>query len=366
MYYKILGLLFIVVTLEYPFIVCAKQCYQCSNRLNGANFQDCPKDGSVNPDKVYKADCKGHCFTRTNSTDPEVIYRGCVDEQYGLPDPMPKDGCYEHKNSTWCICNDDLCNAVPLGNWTGIDIFAHLNGPKECYTCGQTVDGEYYSYCPSNTTVNETAAGKQSCDGYCLTRTESSQPDMVYRGCLDSIKGLPYPLPPTGCYPYRNETWCICNGNLCNENALGKPNDVTLDDHVKGIQQCHVCRNYAEGQYYPHCPLNSKVIPESTWKENCTGACFTRTDDIDERLVYRGCIDSQYGLPKPLPPDGCYTYYLEVWCICHGNLCNGDGIGIPTVEFDSHIKNGTGTIHFMHLIYSLSRFCLFYFIKKIF
>ncbi|KAK6195934.1 hypothetical protein SNE40_001258 [Patella caerulea] len=103
-------------------------------------------------------------------------------------------------------------------------------------------------------------------------------------------------------------------------------------------KECYVCRSHAEGQYYPHCPMEGNVNPQITWKENCTGHCFTRTDDLDKELVYRGCVDSQWGLPDPLPPDGCYTYYLEVWCVCGTNLCNGVALGKPKgVEFDAHI-----------------------------
>ncbi|ESO83819.1 hypothetical protein LOTGIDRAFT_169054 [Lottia gigantea] len=106
---------------------------------------------------------------------------------------------------------------------------------------------------------------------------------------------------------------------------------------ANGDKQCYVCRSYAEGEFYPHCPKDGDVNPQITWKENCTGHCFTRTDDLDDKLVYRGCSDSQWGLPDPLPPDGCYTYYLEVWCICNKNLCNGIAIGEGEIEFDAHI-----------------------------
>ncbi|XP_071097663.1 uncharacterized protein [Haliotis cracherodii] len=106
---------------------------------------------------------------------------------------------------------------------------------------------------------------------------------------------------------------------------------------AEGQIVCYECFNIVEGVYQPHCPKNGSVGPW-TWKINCTGSCYTRTDDQNPDLIYRGCTDNQPFLPDPLPKVGCYPYYLEVWCICGHSGCNGGPMGKPgKVELDAHL-----------------------------
>ncbi|XP_076454593.1 uncharacterized protein LOC143289493 [Babylonia areolata] len=106
------------------------------------------------------------------------------------------------------------------------------------------------------------------------------------------------------------------------------------------VLKCWECSNYdLTGKFYDFCPMNDTVDPSRAYLGNCTGKCFTHTDDLNDKKIYRGCSTTQWNLPKPLPPDGCYPWYSEIWCVCSTDACNGVKLGRPTsdVEFDAHI-----------------------------
>ncbi|XP_041368093.1 uncharacterized protein LOC121382629 [Gigantopelta aegis] len=113
------------------------------------------------------------------------------------------------------------------------------------------------------------------------------------------------------------------------------------DEEKKPVKQCFICQSKFKNQIQKHCPGDGVIDKNSiiVYKDNCTGHCFTRTDDLDSELVYRGCTDLLWrpSLPDPLPEDGCYTYYEEIWCICKTELCNGQPLGKPTADFEAHL-----------------------------
>ncbi|KAL8618402.1 hypothetical protein ACOMHN_050170 [Nucella lapillus] len=106
------------------------------------------------------------------------------------------------------------------------------------------------------------------------------------------------------------------------------------------ITRCWECSNYDDkGTFYDQCPINGTVDPIRAYLGNCTGRCFTHTDDLNDQLIVRGCTSTQWGLPDPLPDDGCYPWYSAIWCVCSSHGCNGVKLGTPTSddEFDAHI-----------------------------
>uniref|UniRef100_A0A0B7AB75 Uncharacterized protein n=1 Tax=Arion vulgaris TaxID=1028688 RepID=A0A0B7AB75_9EUPU len=183
-----------------------------------------------------------------------------------------------------------------------------------------------------------------------FTKTFKNDPRKVGRGCTQSQYGVPYPLPPSGCYTYSDETWCICSTPGCNGGPIDISSGVEFDEHLNvlenvveldGINRCYQCLSFSDGVYYPQCPRNSRV--KNAFLAPCNGTCFTRTYDKDERVISRGCTTSQWGLPNPLPPDGCYTWYTEIWCLCSTSRCNGAALGIPqNREIDDHLKKTPG------------------------
>ncbi|KAK7481484.1 hypothetical protein BaRGS_00027246, partial [Batillaria attramentaria] len=73
------------------------------------------------------------------------------------------------------------------------------------------------------------------------------------------------------------------------------------------ITRCWECQNYdSKGNYYSQCPMNGTVDPVRAYL-----------------VIVRGCTASQWGLPDPLPEDGCYPWYSEIWCVCSTDGCNG-------------------------------------------
>ncbi|KAK7094440.1 uncharacterized protein [Littorina saxatilis] len=110
---------------------------------------------------------------------------------------------------------------------------------------------------------------------------------------------------------------------------------------AKGVVDCWECSNYdLTGKFYDQCPKDGTVDPIRAYQGNCSGKCFTHNNDVETKLVVRGCTGSQWGLPDPLPADGCYPWYSEIWCVCSTDGCNGVALGTPkkgAVQFDSHI-----------------------------
>ncbi|CAG5122356.1 unnamed protein product, partial [Candidula unifasciata] len=96
---------------------------------------------------------------------------------------------------------------------------------------------------------------------------------------------------------------------------------LTLLFKTDGINKCYQCLSFYQNVYYPQCPRNGRV--RNAYLAPCNGSCFTRTYDRDEKIIARGCTDYLHGLPKPLPPDGCYKWYTEIWCVCSNSRCNG-------------------------------------------
>ncbi|ESO96134.1 hypothetical protein LOTGIDRAFT_160121 [Lottia gigantea] len=216
-----------------------------------------------------------------------------------------------------------------------------------CYDCqSHNTDDEPSGFCPRNGTVDATKAYvNDKCDGKCFTKGNDIYNDHAGRGCTTGFS-LPSPLPDDGCYIYGLDTWCICSNDTCNGQPMGEGSEE-LDAHLRkailsqgakdGIMKCFNCINYdAKGQHYSQCPKYG-TVSLSAWKMNCTGHCYTRSDDLDPRKVYRGCTDTLPSLASMPPVDGCYTYYLETWCVCKTYLCNGGPIGVGTVELDAHI-----------------------------
>ncbi|GFS09549.1 hypothetical protein ElyMa_004785300 [Elysia marginata] len=164
-----------------------------------------------------------------------------------------------------------------------------------------------------------------------------------------------------------------------------------------GIKKCYQCINYDKaGNYYRQCPKHGRV--RNAYLGACNGTCFTRSYNYNDSckseilgsveyryhynnhyhphflhvpvvfcccgdprwpVVARGCTDSQYGLPDPLPPDGCYKYYSEVWCVCSTSRCNGKPLGkAQDIEFDAHIDDSnkgnqlglTSAVHFVVIL----------------
>ncbi|RUS83256.1 hypothetical protein EGW08_008979, partial [Elysia chlorotica] len=343
-------------------------CHQCNNYdLKGNYYPQCPRDSVIIPQRVYSGNCTGKCFTRTRSGDAKSVYRGCTDSQYALPFPLPPDGCYNWNDDVYCLCSTSRCNRQAMATeWLYIQIsynfhyidyltFSYItiqleeDGIKRCFDCSNyDLAGKYYPQCPKQSRVRN--AYMSGCNGTCFTRSYHNNASKVTRGCTQTQYGLPYPLPPDGCYNWNDDVWCLCSGSRCNRDAMEED----------GIKKCFQCINYdTAGNYYRQCPKNARV--RNAYLGACNGTCFTRSYDYNASLVARGCSDSQYGLPDPLPPDGCYKYcsdsqyglpdplppdgcykwYSEVWCVCSTSRCNGEALGEPQdIEFDAHIDKG--------------------------
>ncbi|KAK7479570.1 hypothetical protein BaRGS_00029207, partial [Batillaria attramentaria] len=79
--------------------------------------------------------------------------------------------------------------------------------------------------------------------------------------------------------------------------------DGTTQNH----QVLEQCQNYdSKGNYYSQCPMNTYCGPRQGLPRDSPG-------------VYRFPV----GLPDPLPEDGCYPWYSEIWCVCSTDGCNG-------------------------------------------
>ncbi|XP_012941689.1 uncharacterized protein LOC101854738 [Aplysia californica] len=337
------------------------QCYQCQNYLNLTYYDFCPMNSTVDLERAFSGDCEGMCFTRTDKSDPKLVFRGCTTGQGNMPNPLPKTGCYDWNGAVICICDGTYCNLVPMGTSSGVSLNEHLtdpnitvvvdtDGPLQCYQCiNYDTEGTYYAQCPLNTAVVTHLAYHDNCTDKCFTRTAKDNPLFVARGCTDSQYGMPDPMPADGCYTYRGETWCVCSKPYCNQAPIGISSGVRLDAHLAivdpdfkeddGVFKCYSCVAVdLEGNYYSQCPKNDRV--QNAYLAPCNGSCITRSYDYDDRQVGRGCSDNVGTIPKPLPPDGCYKWYLDIWCVCSTSRCNGGALGEPKsgVEFDSHLK----------------------------
>ncbi|KAK0065584.1 hypothetical protein Bpfe_005017 [Biomphalaria pfeifferi] len=218
------------------------RCYQClTYDTEGKFYPQCPKDAQVNVQTTFLDNCTGMCFTRSFSANSTKVARGCTFSQYGLPYPLPKDGCYDWEGDTYCVCNRSRCNGLPLGKSSGVEMDAHVDlmisdveedGTKHCYQCiNYDEKGNYYKQCPKDSRVKN--AYHAPCNGSCFIRSYDYDVKKVARGCSDSQWGLPNPLPPDGCYKYYSETWCVCTKSRCNGVALGTPQNIELDAHLK-------------------------------------------------------------------------------------------------------------------------------------
>lgn len=228
-----------------------------------------------------------------------------------------------------------------------------------CYMCtstfldtsGQPIEGKKNVNCPAEGTVNPKATYSESCKGKCLIRTHSSSNDVVIRSCSDLIP-LPQPLPESGCFSHRKNVHCLCNTSYCNGEAMNnflknrtlqdlkslaraaseefeKNNKENPDLNKDAPHQCYICQSSFAGTINENCPGNDHINAGPTiYRSNCSGPCYVKTDVRYRGIVFRGCSDSVYAFPVPTPKDGCYKYYLEVWCICRGRLCNTKPLGI--------------------------------------
>uniref|UniRef100_A0A2C9KHU6 Uncharacterized protein n=1 Tax=Biomphalaria glabrata TaxID=6526 RepID=A0A2C9KHU6_BIOGL len=163
---------------------------------------------------------------------------------------------------------------------------------------------------------------------------------VIVRGCTSILGTLPSPLPPDGCYNWNGAIFCLCRMPICNAAPLpDKSNGLSLDYMVNqitdtqdtdAILRCYQCLTYdTEGKFYPQCPKDAQVNVQTTFLDNCTGMCFTRSFSDNSTKVARGCTSSQYGLPYPLPNDGCYDWEGDTYCVCNRSRCNG----LPLVKF---------------------------------
>ncbi|XP_064615914.1 uncharacterized protein LOC135480090 [Liolophura sinensis] len=122
--------------------------------------------------------------------------------------------------------------------------------------------------------------------------------------------------------------------------------EVSLEDEEEEKRpqyHCHTCNSGDPKEPNVNCLGNSSVNYPTTWKANCTEKCFIRTNILYPGTTYRGCTELFPQLPKPLAEDGCYRYYLDTWCLCSTELCNGDAMGEPSdKELDEHLWDSTG------------------------
>ncbi|XP_059148055.1 uncharacterized protein LOC131935584 [Physella acuta] len=349
----------------FTFVTCAYNsfCFDCTNYASDKYYDFCPKNGPAQIKMAFYGACDGPCYYRGDAKNDSVIVRGCTSTLGTLPSPLPQDGCYDWNGAIFCVCWTPLCNMVGLPDKSsGVSLDAHLYGqtvtaePGSVLTCFQCLNyndkGEYYPQCPLDGRVNVQTVYSGNCTGACFIRNFKDDPKKVARGCTSSQYGLPYPLPKDGCYDYDGNVWCICTTPGCNGGPVGRSSGIEFDAHLEdivediveedGINKCYQCINYdMKGNYYRQCPKYTRV--RNAYFGPCNGTCFIRSYDYDEKLVARGCSDNQYGLPNPLPPDGCYKWYSEVWCVCSSSRCNGVGLGTPkNIEFDAHIKKSGG------------------------
>ncbi|GFS09545.1 hypothetical protein ElyMa_004785100 [Elysia marginata] len=226
--------------------------------------------------------------------------------------------------------------------------------PNLCFDCTNLLRGKRYSFCPKDAQVDMARAKPLACNGTCFSRGSSEDDTVMVRGCSGTAGNLPLPLPEDGCYDHDGTTVCLCSKPLCNIGPLGKSSGVSLTAHltdeassgqypddVPGVLYCHQCSNYdLDDKFYPQCPRDSLVLPQMVYSGNCSGACFTRTRNGDAKRVYRGCTDTQYGLPYPLPPDGCYNWNNDVYCLCSKSRCNRQPMGVTSgQEMDFHLDS---------------------------
>ncbi|CAL1536396.1 unnamed protein product [Lymnaea stagnalis] len=343
------------------------QCFQCTNYGGGQSYTKCARNESADIRWAYYGPCDGPCFYRGDANNNDLIVRGCAASLGTVPSQLPPDGCYVWNGAIFCVCWTPLCNMAKLPDKSsGVSLDAHLSdvvepipedGVLRCFQCLNYNDkGDYFPQCPKDARVNAQTVFSGNCTGACFTRSFKDNTTRVARGCTDSQYGLPYPLPKDGCYDWDGDVWCLCTTPKCNGIALGMSSGQELDAHLDsiveniveedGINRCYQCINYdSDGNYYKQCPKDARV--RNAFLGPCNGTCFIRSYDYDPRLVARGCTDTQYNLPNPLPPDGCYKYYSEVWCVCSTSRCNGVALGKPLdVEFDAHLNHGgSGTSH---------------------
>ncbi|KAH9489479.1 hypothetical protein Btru_049367 [Bulinus truncatus] len=323
----------------------------------GKYYDKCPKNGTAVIGWASFSSCDGPCFYRGDFNNKDLIVRGCTSSLGTLPTPLPEDGCYDWNGAIFCVCRMPICNMRQLPEKSSGKSLDYLqlsqpqptdsDGVLRCYQCLNYDDkGNFYPQCPKDAQVNMQTTYADNCTGACFTKSFSENTTRVARGCTSSQYGLPSPLPADGCYDWDGAVYCICTTTRCNGAPLGPSSGVEMDSHLDfivqdfeedGTKHCYQCVNYdAKGNYYRQCPKDSRV--KNAYHDVCNGTCFTRSYDYDKRLVARGCTDYQYGLPNPLPPDGCYKYYSEVWCVCSKSRCNGVALGVPKdIEFDSHI-----------------------------
>ncbi|XP_076461926.1 uncharacterized protein LOC143294358 [Babylonia areolata] len=218
---------------------------------------------------------------------------------------------------------------------------------------------------------------------------------VIQRGCTSDQWGLPAPLPTQGCYTWtaRSQLWCLCSTDGCNGVRMGKASNMTLEQFAeeaksnnsardgysvdtvlppymvtgegpRRVLQCWECQSYYQGYYYSQCPLHDQVDVTRTYIGNCTGRCVMHNaldSDHEVEVMHRGCSSSLYGLPDPLPADGCYSWHHgQVWCICSVTGCNGVQLGVPGERFDAHISSNG---HFLHAtsIFVITALLLIYF-----
>ncbi|XP_013087549.2 uncharacterized protein LOC106071879 isoform X2 [Biomphalaria glabrata] len=229
-------------------------------------------------------------------------------------------------------------------------IYVEEAAKNQCFQCYNYDDkGNYFSFCPKNGTAKFGMAAFSPCDGPCFYRSDATNKDLIVRGCTSILGTLPSPLPPDGCYNWNGAIFCLCRMPICNAAPLpDKSNGLSLDYMVNqitdtqdtdGILRCYQCLTYdTEGKFYPQCPKDAQVNVQTTFLDNCTGMCFTRSFSDNSTKVARGCTSSQYGLPYPLPNDGCYDWEGDTYCVCNRSRCNGLPLGKSSgVEMDAHV-----------------------------
>lgn len=228
----------------------------------------------------------------------------------------------------------------------------------QCYQCtstfldtnGKPIAGKENPNCPVDGTVKSDATYSEFCGEKCLMRTSLRNAGVVIRSCSAQIP-LPQPLPENGCYSHQGDIHCLCNTNYCNGQAMNellrnrtlkdlkslaraaseefeKNNKGNAGDKKDGPHQCYICQSSYQGKMNENCPGDHHINAGPTiYRSNCSGPCYVKTDVRYSGIVFRGCSDIVYSFPKPTPKDGCYKYYVDVWCICRGHLCNTKPLG---------------------------------------
>ncbi|XP_048245339.1 uncharacterized protein LOC124149057 [Haliotis rufescens] len=95
--------------------------------------------------------------------------------------------------------------------------------PITCFDCNSGYSSSRNTQCTIDGHIATNLVGKTTCMDRCFAKTNKWNKGVIFRGCAAGF-WMPEarPLPRSGCHMIREEMWCFCDGDFCNDMPMAR------------------------------------------------------------------------------------------------------------------------------------------------